>query len=357
MNKKGFFLGILLSISSLTGCGKTEIKLPINIGTKLESIKELNREVDLTALLSSKIGEGVLLATYSKSMSTGCSCWTGFKDEVLNKYIKNYNVPIYYFDTDKLSDTTINKYKISKLTSSDPMFYIYKDGKKLKNYKYNTSNKGIFSYKKFEAEMSNILVRPETFNIFYVDEDYLFGEGKNHINDAKSVLLTERNACGDCSYIIPNFVVPFTKTHTLKQDILVIDIQEYNWNGNNSEDYRGIISKLQLDVVSNATFGYGRGFVPTTQYYENGELKDAAVTFNDSLEFNGENYKVSSTYYTEERLENLPFLKNSNVQTKVLEGLDILASETDSNYHFWTHENASKYHTPILKAFLDYYMF
>ena len=352
--KNTLFLGILVSISSLTGCGQKETKLPINIGTKLDQIKELKREVDLTALLSSKIGEGVLLATYSKAMSSGCSCWTGFKEEVANKYIKNHNVPIYFFDTDKLSDTTIKKYNIAKLTASDPIFYLFKDGKRVKSYRYGSAN-SIFSYSKFEKEMSKMLDVPESFKLYYVDEDDLFDASKNHINDAKTVLFTERNACSDCSYILPNYIVPYVKSHDLKQDILIMDIQEYNWNGNNSEDYKGIINKLQLSEASNATFGYGRGYVPTIQYYENGEVKDASVTFNDSLESNGDNYKVSQSYYTEERLQNLNFLKNSQVENKVLFGLDVPAADTDPNYHFWTHEAASKYHTPILEAFLNTY--
>ena len=37
------------------------------------------------------------------------------------------------------------------------------------------------------------------------------------------------------------------------------ELQEYNWDGNNSEDYRNIIARMQLSEASNATFGYGRG--------------------------------------------------------------------------------------------------
>ena len=351
--KKTLIFATLLAASGLTGCEQKVTKVEINIGSKIGQSTELVREVDLTALLSSKIGEGVLLATYSKSMSTGCSCWTGFKEEVINKYVKNYNVPIYYFDTDKLNDTTISKYKINKLTSSNPSFYIYKDGKVVKNYKYSEKSTGIFSYKNFAKEMDNMLEKPEKFQLYYVDENYLFTE--NHINDEKNVVFTERNACGDCSYILPKFIIPYSKDHTFKQDLLVLDIQSYNWNGNDSEDYRGIISKMKLDEASNADFGFGRGFVPTTQYYQNGELKDACVTFNDSLESNGNNYKVNSTYYTQSRLEKLTFLKNSDVETKVLENLDVPASDTDEKYHFWSHEAASKYHEPILEAFLKAY--
>ena len=141
----------------------------------------------------------------------------------------------------------------------------------------------------------------------------------------------------------------------IPQEILIMDIQSYNWNGNDGEDYTSIISKLKLNEASEPTYGFGRGFVPTIQYYENGQVKDAAVTFNDSLIKNGDNYKVDSTYYTEERLTNLNFLKDSNVETKVLKGLDVPNEDTDSKYHFWSHEAAFKYHSPILEQFLKTY--
>lgn len=349
-NKKALFLGLLLAVSSLSGCKGIKLKAHINIGTKLTEIKELKREVDLLSLLSSNIGEGVLLATYSRSMSTGCACWTGFKEEILNKYVKNHNVPIYYFNTDIMSDSTIKQYNIRRLNSSDPMFYTFQKGCLISEFKYN--DKTISSYKAFETYMNDGIVRPEKFSMFYVDENYLFGSGKNHISDEKSIVLTERNGCSDCSYIIPNYLVPFTQTHELKQEILIMDIQEQNWAGNDGDDYKNIISKLQLSEASNPTFGFGRGFVPTIQYYEKGEVKDACVTFNDALAEDGENYKVSSTYYTQERLENLSFLKNSDVENKVLLGLQVPASDTDSRFHMWTHDAASVYHLPILEAFL-----
>ena len=353
-NNKTLFLGILLAVSTLSGCATTPSKININIGSKIGQITDLKREVDLSALLSSEIKEGVLLAVYSKSLSSGCSCWTGFREEVINKYVRNKNVPIYSIDTDKLSDSVLKKFGISRLTSSSPMFYIFQDGKRQKLYKYTESQSGIFSYEKFVKEMDKMLNKPEKFSMFYVDEEYLFGSEK-HINDEKTVLLTERNACSDCSYLIPNFLVPFTSKNTLKKEILIMDIQSYNWNGNDGEDYTSIISKLKLSEASEPTYGFGRGFVPTIQYYENGQVKDAAVTFNDSLIKNGDNYKVDSTYYTEERLANLNFLKDSNVETKVLKGLDVPNEDTDSKYHFWSHEAAFKYHSPILEQFLKTY--
>ena len=352
-SKKPLFLTLLLAVSSLSGCNKSASKTPINIGSKIESIKELVREVDLLALLSSQIGEGVLLATYSKSMSSGCSCWTGFKEEILNKYVKNEKVPVYFFDTDKISETTIKKYGIKQLTSSDPEFYVFEGGKKKHSYKALDSK--ISTYKKFKNEMERVLQLPEEFQIFYVDENFLFSPSIKAIEAEKTVVLTERNACGDCSYIIPKVVVPYSKEHNLTTKIYVMDIQEQNWNGNDGDDYRYIIDKMQLSETSNTTFGFGRGFVPTIQYYERGVVRDACVSFNDTLSKDGDHFVVSQTYYTEERLEHLAFLNNSQVEKKVLQGLTVPASDVNESYNFWTHEAASKYHTPILEAFLNTY--
>ena len=57
--KKTLIFATLLALSGLTGCEQKVTKVEINIGSKIGQSTELVREVDLTALLSNKIGEGV----------------------------------------------------------------------------------------------------------------------------------------------------------------------------------------------------------------------------------------------------------------------------------------------------------
>ena len=67
----------------------------------------------------------------------------------------------------------------------------------------------------------------------------------------------------------------------------------------------------------------------------------------------GENYKILETYYTEERMSKLTFIKKSLTTINPLLGLSIPSSDVTNGY--WNHEAASVYHTPILKSFITYY--
>ena len=350
------FLYALFSVLILGGCStNNNQKLTINVGTKLEQGIDINYK-DLCSLLTSKQKEDVLLATYSRAFSTGCACWGNFRDDVISGYMRNHNVPIYTFDTDLL-DGHEEKFGIRELTSSDPDFYLFKDGKKIARYSYGDKGNNIVkSYKKFEKEMETKINLPTKFSMYSVNEDYL----DSHLatND-KTILYIGRNGCGDCSYVLPNVLVPFFNENPAKQEILVLDIQTYR--NNDETKYNEIKSKFNLTSDSNHTFGFDTGVVPTFQYYEKGELKDAAVYFNDSITKDGDSWKVTTSYYTEERLENLSFLKNSDVENKVLIGITIpnedLATVPYEGQEFtsWTQDGASKYHTPILQQFLKTY--
>lgn len=335
---------LLFATISLIGCDKKDNTLNINILTKEIGSTEITRYEDLASMLSSQDNEDFMLATYSGIYSKGCSCWSGFQLEVMNKYVKENSIPIYYFDTDKLTGRD-EKFGISQLVESDPEFYLFKDAKKVKRYK--GSIPFFKNYSKFKEEIDKNINKPLYKNLYYINEVFL----KTALpTSEKAVLLTERNGCGDCRYVLPKVVEPFAKLAQFKTEIWVFDVQSYT----NTEKYDSLKEYLQLTETSNSTFGFGTGYVPTIQYYGNGNLLDAAVYFNDSLEKNGNEYKVSKTYYTEERVKHLTFLNGSNVETKILEGLTVPESEVVYE-SYWSQEGASKYHTPIFKQFLKTY--
>ena len=103
--KTKIFLTVLLSSSALTliGCKRGNEQINLNIFTKEETCTEIQRYEDLASMLSSADNEDFLLATYSKIYSTGCACWSGFRNDILNKYVSSTSIPVYYFDTDKLT--------------------------------------------------------------------------------------------------------------------------------------------------------------------------------------------------------------------------------------------------------------
>lgn len=339
-------LMFIYSVSTLVGCQNSNSKITIHIGTKEDQMIELKKENDLISILSSKLNEDVLLATYSDIYSTGCACWIGFKEEVANKFVKNYNIPIYFFNTDLLTESTIKQFKISKLTNSNPNFYLFKNSKVLRKYSYDDKVKNIFTYDTFVKELNQKINKPENFSMFYVTYSYLFNGDKNHINDEKTVILNMRNACSDCSYAIPNIIQPYLNNKKIKNEIYLLDYQFYR----DTTEYENIKNQLNL---KESKFGYKEGVFPTIQYREKGVLLDSCVTFNDVLEEQNDKYIIKESYYTDERLNNLTFLKNSSISKKVLLGLEI--DKSDVKNGFWSLDKASEYHKPILEKFLETY--
>ena len=113
----------------------------------------------------------------------------------------------------------------------------------------------------------------------------------------------------------------------------------------------------QLSEDGSKTFGYGKGVVPTLQFYLAGSLSDACVFFNDEVAQKEDgSYYISNSFYSEERLTSLKYL--DNVENKVLKGMAIPEEDvvkTESGYMFWSQEKAASYHTPLLISFLDTY--
>ena len=138
---------------------------------------------------------------------------------------------------------------------------------------------------------------------------------ENEINSPNKeyVFVSPKDSIPKVKEILSN--IDLTEEQVNKICFCIEHHEEYNWNGNDGEDYLNIIKKLQLSEESNPTFGYGRGYVPTIQYYQKSTLKDACVSFNDALVNEGDHFVVSQSYYTQERVENLPFLKNSQIVT------------------------------------------
>ena len=88
------------------------------------------------------------------------------------------------------------------------------------------------------------------------------------------------------------------------------------------------------------------------QIWKKGVLVDMNVYFNDTLTKDGDNFRVTQSYYTPERVANL---KYTDI---VLLGTEVAASEVTmyGEYPSWNAEDARKYHKPILESFLDMYV-
>ena len=201
--------------------------------------------------------------------------------------------------------------------------------------------------------------------MYYVDQAYI----DNKLSEKKDDLavLYVRQGCSDCQYVLPKVIIPYINEHELGKQILIYDLQkeyELSKNENATEEekaiYQGIKDKYGLSASSNEIFGYQKGVVPTLQFYEKGELKDATIYFNDVVSQKEDgSFFLSDSYYSSERLNSLSYLKGYDFPTvlkdMVINSESVLQTKTGAFY--WSQEEAAKYHTPILRAFLDYYMF
>ena len=110
--------------------------------------------------------------------------------------------------------------------------------------------------------------------------------------------------------------------------------------------------------------GWNSGYVPTLFHInpsstgeKTGDVIDGAmVLYNDSISEN----TISSTYFTAERLEEecLAYLKESKTvpeEDKILLGKKV-GEQGERKGSVYRHEELSKYHNAIAKAFLDSYL-
>ena len=360
--KKYVLLLPLLLIPLLTSCD--DDKVPLTYGTyiasSINSLKELSNEELLVKTRDEK--ETFLLAVYQGDYSYSCQCWTTFKNVVSN-YINTYHECVYIYNAHSQDDSLANL-KIEKLDYSTPYLYLFKGEKIIAKYSHaNSKDKNMFEDTTggaMKTKVHKVALKP---SLYYVDEAFLNAEERK--NEEIAVLYI-RNGCSDCKYVLPNVIIPYIKDHALAKPIHLFDMQYYydlkNKETASDEEkakYQDLKDHFGLSEKGNATFGYQNGVVPTLQYIKKGEIVDATVYFNDEIAQKEDgSFYISKSYYSEERLKSVKYLKGCNFPTK-LEGRTINEGvlQTENGAYYWAQNVADRYHKPILQAFLDYYLF
>lgn len=371
MKKKLVLLPVIVaSLAALTACPAKPTKESITFGTYIsQTATELRLDQLLNKLEGSEQGENFMLAIYPDNSdgSPKCSCWTNFS-KILDQYVVKFNTVIYKMCRNQVSSSKKEKMEDYGFTISNlnqPYFYLIKNGKVIKEYVYNTKNELFSKYSALKSVVDTYFTEP---NLYWVDEDILYSDVFGEKVD--TVVHYMWSFCPDCQYCSPNCLWPLAHNNSFsKQKMYVIDIGEltgYNPKGltieeqfknfdTSNTDYVNFLEEFELSEAGNDVLGYGRGFVPTTQYWSNGELKDASVYFNDTVEKVNDKYVVTDSYYSQERSSKLSYL--DGVETKVLKGLeltedDVTVSETSVS---WNKDSASKYHNKLLEAFIKKY--
>ncbi|HNX16621.1 MAG TPA: hypothetical protein PKO28_04625 [Bacilli bacterium] len=363
MKKSLLFIPILLLGSGLlTGCSLKD-RVQLTYGSYIqEDLVSLENFSDLQAKMSGvSKGENFLLATYLKGGV--CSCWDNF-ETVLKRYIYEENVVIYKISNDLFNSNNqddLDEWGLTKIAGTTPSLAVIQNGKVKKEF--IDDNSTFFSkYIPFKEKIDQYVLAP---NYYYVDQNILDDAIQN---EDKLLVHYMWNFCPDCNYCAPEVLHPYSNKHTLKLKMYVIDIGSltgYDPNSENpfenfdtsNEEYVTFLRDHHMSAAGDSTFGDRRGFVPTTQYWENGVLTDASVYFNDALTLVGEQWTVTDSFYTEERKSSLHYL--DGVKTTVLKGLAIDADDVTPKQGnvtgSWNKDAAAVYHNPLLIAFLDTY--
>ena len=362
--KKKVLLSVIvpLLMASMVGCSKEEEKEKphLTYGSEMQvdvsSLKELSNDELLVKTRDEK--EVFLLAVYQGEYSKDCLCWATFKNVIV--YYSNYFNRIVYLYNAQNQDDSLKNLHIEKLEQSTPYLYIFNGEEKLASFSYNNQkDRAIFEDRKgntMKERVNQIVDKPLMYYIY--PEEVQHNSIKYH---SSWLVLYIRRGCGDCKYVLPNVIIPYINSHKLDIGIRIVDLQDLydlqKQEGTEGLPYDSMKDICQLSEEGSQTFGYGKGVVPTLQFYLTGSLSDACVFFNDEVAQKEDgSYYISNSFYSEERLTSLKYL--DNVDNKVLKGMTIPEEDvikTESGYMFWAQEKAAQYHTPLLTAFLDAY--
>ena len=339
---------ILVSISGLTGCNPSQpnTKIKVSFGSLVDTEYTNISYGDLYQKVNYE--ESMVVTTYP-GKDTTCSCWRTF-EYVLNDYVKAKEAIIYAVDALEIQ----GKYNDFGLVVSDkdPSIAFFKDGKLVEQIVYSVKNERSFFKNSvdFINFMNEKIIQPD---LLYVDQTYLTNAYNNH---ETFVIAHTYSSCSDCSYVVPNVLMPYTTSNTLTTKVWIIDLNDIHADALAWQSYK---DQWNLSNVNNETYGYNSGYVPTFQYYNQGILSSSSVFFNDTIAYDEatSTYKVVDSFYTEERKNNLSYIQG--VENNVIKGITLPIDQLDLypeyNYIAWKHEYARMYHEPLLKAFLDTY--
>lgn len=354
MNKRILLLLLApFALTTMTGCGTNIRKMKLTFGTYVTTSDNSNPDTtlisydDLSLKMSknsSSNNENFLLVIPDPEGS--CVCWSTFQP-ILKQFIKETNYRIYQVNQSSFGE---NDDRFGLSFKKGYVTFAIIEGTTIKQ-QYPDSH--VFNNATgLKAEIDKYVTAPD---MYYVSQDYL----NDQIKIGNTVLVSYvRSGCGDCQYALPNILVPYTYVQGYKTKLFLIDLQELYEKDANS--YQIFMDDFNLSEKYNVEFGYGKGFVPTTQYYKNGILIDASVYFNDEISLIDGKYVITNSFYDEHRIEHLKYL--TGVQTKILKGKELPAKEVKSYtdkeggvHYFWNQSDADNYHRPLLEAFLNKY--
>lgn len=358
MKKKNLLVLLAVSTSLLSSCGNNDYS-PVATVFADESLTEC---IDIEYGTFSSMMDDKMNFAIAQYPENHCSCWIDFKNDILYPYVENTHMKIYQIRYSAFAVDGRNTYGLD-VRSDRPGFFIIEDGNVKFQTIYANDNDIFHDYDSFKGWMSNFVYTPTVYYINKEQLEALFTGNKNFI------IYYTWSVCPDCTYLERNhFEEYFTnlkgnypKTYIIDcwtKGIMLDEQGEYN-----RELWFNFANKYNLSDEVNPKFGYFTGAVPSLQYVEpNGtfnpseSIKSAFVYVNDMIEEINGQYVITESFFSEERLPHLEYLKgvsNSVVKGKVLSADEVNISA--SGNISWKHENSAKSYDPLFDAFMNYY--
>ncbi len=284
-----------------------------------------------------------------------CSCWSNFRDYILNRFITEAHVCNYAIDATEIKYAE-NKYGFTYSDAHPILYFVNGNTSKTTINFTDGSSSPFVSYTSFIDAFEKYCAYP---NIYKVDETYL---NENLSSQEDQVLYFYRATCGDCSDCTPHAIIPYVTSHNLTDKIWAIDLDPIRGGestplpGYQEFKDRWTLSENEESLVK---FGYGDGVVPTLQYYESGVLKDMNVYFNDEISLINNEYIITNSYFSEERKPFLSYLDdNDEILTgKKLSSDEIIDYEMGGNHYYsWKKEYSRKFYVKYTNKFLNKYV-
>ena len=356
MKKLSSFLLVnfaLLSSAALGACSNESEKVDLLMGNMhATSVTSISYDL-LKEHVDSK--ENFLVAV---QYSDSCTCWSHDAKPILEQYIKEKHVIIYHVKLDDL-DAHNNRFNID-VVKGNVSFAIFENGEVKKTVTTN-ENKTLKDYVAFSSYMESMITLPR---MYYVSLDDVNGLYKKN---EKNIVYFSRSTCGDCSYLETHYLRTWSKNNPgFAKKIYVLDCDQKGIRYKTDEDkvvdadqWQEFKHQYGLSSKNNPNYGYDNGYVPTMFLVQGDGTKvsylSGLVVFNDSLEKDGENYKVSNSYFTSERKEKLQYI-DADITTPVLKGMSVSKDDVNvyGEYFMWAHEASENYFNPFVEKFLAY---
>ena len=355
--------GLLFCTASLNGCANNSDKPRITYGSLYNNLTTGSYNyttIDADEYISKNAGEQTYLLFVLGAAGTTCTCFGKLANEVIKPFVNDFDIPVFvmeYAIATSINDNS--KHGLSPEQSYLTSYIIIKGDAKHKRSEKNKDPifelNGNAAYEAYKTYVFDQVRVPLTYLINYKNLQDIINTGENQF-----IVYFARGTCIDCAsvdaLVFKDFDVknPKIRIYKIDSDELRDPPNYTKWN-EFKEDYG-------LTASGNAKFGYGVGYVPTFQYIDTSEGRnvndyviDAAVFLNDAkvLDDNTDTYTITDSFYTTQRLEVLGDWAK-DVTPNALVGVEVpmaMFADPKASDSF-----AAKYHVPLLKAFLNYYI-